>query len=278
MQPKIAVITGGGTGIGLALAEALIKRDYSVFVIGRRVEPLKTLQAAFPDKVEYLSLDISSKEASTIVTSALAGRKIDFLVHNAAVVKPFNHLMAISRKAWEKMMATNVSGPLFLTQSLLQNLKKGSRVLHIGSGAAHKVIPGIQAYCVSKAAFYSLYRNLRSDLLEHHVYVGSMLPGVVDTDMQLDVRLNQKCNISPYLWQHEKPLIIAPSVVAMFLAWLLCDVDSALFSEKEWNVYDEDHHTQWLLSPLTPVERLPEDDPALQAIVKARRAQLTEKL
>lgn len=193
---KLAVITGGGTGIGRALVIELVKRDYNILVIGRRKEPLEELYQKFPDNVEYLCADVSIKANRNAIADKVGKREINFLVHNAAVVEPFNDLMLISEEAFQKIMVVNVFAPIFLTKRLLPNLKEGSRILHISSIAAHKSVPGLSAYCASKAALYNIYLSLKRELGVSGIYVGSADPGVVDTDMQLDVRLNEKFKVN----------------------------------------------------------------------------------
>merc|ERR1712232_2367 len=95
-----------------------------------------------------------------------------------------------SLQGFRNTMATNVEGPLFLTQALSSSLGAspgGGRVLHISSGAAHQAMRGHLGYCTTKAALLQVARCLDAELAPS-IRVGSVMPGVVDTPMQEKLR------------------------------------------------------------------------------------------
>lgn len=201
----LAVVTGGGTGIGAAVASALAARGAKVLISGRRLEPLRSLaDAAAPaGSIVPVQADVSTADGVEAIraAAAAAGLPVRFLIHNAAILGPIAPLASVSRDEWREAFAINVDGPLFLTQALLPLMTSSGvagggagdasaapRILHIGSGAAHSVIEGWGAYCTTKASLHMLYRVLAVELGKAGVLVGSVKPGVVDTPMQAAIR------------------------------------------------------------------------------------------
>lgn len=243
------VITGGGSGIGQSLAYALVARNCSVLIIGRRESAL-VQTAAFSPLIHYFVADLSTEEGcKTVVEHLNQHDSIQGLIHNAGSIEPIAPIAAINTLAWQKNLATNLMAPLFLTQLLLNRLKKG-RVLHIGSGAAYFPIKGWSAYCVSKAALSMLTRCWQLECED--TAFASVMPGIVDTDMQALIRDAQcmdetKHDFFNTLYQNR--LLLSPETVALFLCWLLLDLDHDQFISKEWDIYDKQHHAHWLVAP-----------------------------
>lgn len=243
------VITGGATGIGKALAHALAARQKSVLIIGRR-EPLLIETATFSGLIHYLCADISTSEGRNQVVSRLEHADcIDGLIHNAGIIEPIKNIRRIKESEWQQIMATNLNAPLFLTQLLYNKLLNG-RVLNISSGAAYFPVAGWTAYCTSKAALSMLTRcwQLESD----SVVFASVMPGITDTDMQAKIRHAsdmQPEKIEFFNRLHDDQQLVSPDTVARFLCWLLLDIDTTHFVSQEWDIYDQTHHSAWLISP-----------------------------
>ena len=239
------IITGGGSGIGRALALELGTRGKEVLIIGRDRQKL----AAVTDEnsqIKSLPADVTTVAGREIITDFVRDQIIEGLVHNAGVIQPIVPITEIELADWQKCMATNLDAPLFLTQALLQNLT-GGRVLHIGSGAAHFSVTGWTAYCVSKAALFRLTESWQMEV--DSISVSSVKPGIIDTAMQKEIR--EANNMDPckqdfFLRLHAENKLIAPEVVASFLAWLLLEVPKEQYIATEWDIYDESHHEEWL--------------------------------
>ena len=90
-------------------------------------------------------------------------------------------MLEVSLDDWRSHMASNVEGPLFLTQELLPKLVEGIRVIQISSGAAHHGKKGIGLYCTFKAALFMLGQILKDELAKQGVWFGTGIPGQVDT-------------------------------------------------------------------------------------------------
>jgi NAD(P)-dependent dehydrogenase (short-subunit alcohol dehydrogenase family) len=217
--------------------------------VGRRLEPLLETQRQFPGQIQVLSTDISTPEGREAVAESVPrGYRVRFLIHNAGVIEPVGPLSSIQLDEWRRQQAINVEAPLFLTQQLLEPLKKGGRVLQISTWAAHFMIPHWTGYCTSKAALHMIYMCLRSELQDLGIAVGSAMPGIVDTPI-----LNQAIEYPPdifpkverYIEIKQEQQLLSPAIVAKFLYWLLTATSDDAFSEKEWDIYDTSHHAHW---------------------------------
>ncbi len=243
------VVTGGGSGIGRALAQALAQREQSVLIVGRRKEALLET-ASFSSRIDFICADVSRTKGREQLFERLRDVPIiQGLVHNAGIVDPILPLSQMQERAWRQVMATNVEAPLFLSLQLNDQLRHG-RVLHIGSGAAYFPVQGWSAYCVSKAALSMLTRCWQLESKE--IAFASVMPGIIDTPMQAVIRDaafmdEKKQDFFKQLKQEQR--LISADTVALFLSWLLLDIETSLYVSKEWDIYDTEHHGAWLVPP-----------------------------
>lgn len=248
------IITGGGSGIGRALAQALAVAQKEVLIVGRR-ESLLQETAAFSSAIHYLVADLATEQGCMLVADYLKPRgALQALVHNAGVVEPIEPLSTVNPSAWKKVMDTNFLAPMRLSQLLLPQLT-GGKVLHIGSGMAYFPAVGCSAYCVSKAALAMLTRCWQLEVQDPAF--ASVMPGIIDTDMQGILRIAEhmepaKADFFKTL-KRENRLVTTPTIAA-FLSWLLLEVDAQTYSSKEWDIYDKSTHVHWLKSPHTVPE------------------------
>lgn len=190
----VAVVTGGGTGLGLALARRLTARFSAVLIVGRRGALLAEAAASAPlagrGRLVPVEGDVSTEEGCSAVAAAAAAGSggVALVVHNAAVLGPVKPALELSREELRATFAVNVEPLLHLTRALRPHMAPACRLLSISSGAAHSAIVGWTAYCVSKAAAFAAYQMLREELAPEGILVGSARPGVVDTPMQTVVR------------------------------------------------------------------------------------------
>ena len=136
MIKKNILITGGGTGIGCALAKRFAAKGWQVIIVGRRSELLQDVVSQNPDSIRAITADVGKHEDRQIITSQVQ-EPLHLLVHNAAVLGPVGPLLEVSLEDWRSQIASNVEGPLFLTKELLPKQVEDSRVIQISSGAAH---------------------------------------------------------------------------------------------------------------------------------------------
>ncbi len=245
------VVTGGGRGIGRALANALAQRGKAVLIVGRHEEELRETQSS-SSLIDYVCADVSLLKGRQIIADYVQDVPVlEGLVHNAGIIEPILPITDIDESSWNQCLRTNVNAPLFLTQILYQKLV-GARVLNISSGAAHFPVAGWAAYCVSKAALSMLTQSFQIELPE--VAVASVMPGIIDTSMQ--ARIRNSVSMNPDKLDFFKNLkqnnqLLTPETVALFLCWLLLDIEPSVFTAKEWDIYDSSHHAAWLKPPFT---------------------------
>lgn len=248
---KIVVITGAGSGIGFQLSKALLQSDLDLLVIaiGRRGKMLSQLGALFPNKVLPIEADVSSRKGRDEIVSALSQYShIDYLVHAAATVHPLNSIKNLKVDDWRKSQQTNLEAPLFLTQLLLDKFSH-SRVLFITSESIIHPVSGASSYCVSKMGQQMLYQCFKAEFPIEKVAFGLVSPGLVDTPMQEQIRRadpEELPMVGAIAELHANNQLLAPSVVANFLKWLLLNVDVQEFNTNTWDIYEEKHHCYWV--------------------------------
>ncbi|MBA2652154.1 MAG: SDR family NAD(P)-dependent oxidoreductase [Tatlockia sp.] len=248
------LITGGGSGIGRALAHSLALKNKKVLIIGRRIH-LLTETAAFSPLITYLKADVSTEEGrQQIVNSLDKTDSLDGLINNAGMVEPITPIANLSETAWQQAIATNLNAPLFLTQSLIAKLQQG-RILNISSGAAYFAIAGWAAYCVSKAGLSMLTRCWQLETPK--LAIASVMPGIIDTEMQKIARNAKGMDEEHrnfYKRLHQENRLVSTETAAEFLRWLLLDVECELYRSKEWDIYEKSHHQAWL----SPAHKVPD--------------------
>ena len=244
---KHILITGGGTGIGRALAGRFADKGWRVTIVGRRLELLQEVARDYPDKISIISADVGSIQDRQKIVAEAKGT-LDLLVHNAAVLGPVGPILDQSPEDWKSHMATNVEGPLFLTQALLPNLVENSRVVNISSGAAHQGIPGWGMYCTSKAALFMLGQLLKDELAQRNIWFGSVRPGIVDTPMQAEIRALEPENfpmVEQFRQYKATGALVTSELVAQYLEWLLLEVSGPQLGEREWDIRDAEWQSAW---------------------------------
>ena len=247
MSSKWVVITGASSGIGKATALKFAQEGYRICLIARRTHHLKQvltqIQAItpFPSiQSQMIACDLSTDEGIDLVIDTLKGESIQYLLHNAATIQPITQLLEISRQEWRHHFTLNVEAPLFITQALISELK-GGRVMQISSGAAHKSIAGWGAYCASKATLYRIWASLKEELHGHQIALASVRPGVVDTEMQQEIRHATHPSFvqRPYFEDlKKKNQLISSADVADYLFDLFVHRSREEFSAHEWDIRD----------------------------------------
>jgi NAD(P)-dependent dehydrogenase (short-subunit alcohol dehydrogenase family) len=245
---KLAVVTGAGSGIGRAVALALSHKRLTVLAAGRRLQPLEETADIAVGGVKPVSADVATAAGRATIVSELDDDRLDFLVH-AAGTMPIQRLTDITPETWRQVMATNLDARLHLTQALIPNLTPGGRVLFIGSMSATKARQGSTAYCTSLAASFMLQQCLKLELAQHAILVTHAIPGPVNTRM-LQAGMAADADVFPdsaeYGALREQGKLIEPETVGRFYAWLLTQTDDQSYSDDQWDIRDESHHTAWV--------------------------------
>ncbi|MHA1565692.1 MAG: SDR family NAD(P)-dependent oxidoreductase [Alphaproteobacteria bacterium] len=220
---KAAIITGGGTGIGRATAEAFVAEGAKVLIVGRREAPIKELAAKYDGEMAYLQADVTqSGIAKAIMDHAMEvfGR-VDILVNNAgtAVIKP---LSMITDDEIEEVLATNVRAVLAMSREAIPALEKSKgSIINLSSVAAQTAVPGMSAYAATKSGVDRLSKILAVELGPMGIRVNVVAPGLTQTDMlsvMPDETLTQLVNEGTALRRLGEPADVAQSLV-----WLASD-------------------------------------------------------
>jgi NAD(P)-dependent dehydrogenase (short-subunit alcohol dehydrogenase family) len=180
---RVAVVTGGGTGIGAAAARLLGANNCAVALVGRRDEPLLAV-AADLEHAEVIVADLAESDApQRVVEATLAAfGRLDILVNNAALIRngPFS---SFTLDEFDHHVAVNLRAPFFLTQAALPALRNGesAAVVNVSSSVGSIVKPGTTLYSVTKAGVEYLTRANAYELAQWGIRVNCIAPGPVDT-------------------------------------------------------------------------------------------------
>jgi uncharacterized oxidoreductase len=187
MSGNTVLITGGGSGIGLALAERFLKAGNKVITVGRREEKLQEAKDKFP-QLHTRVCDVSKAEerVSLFKWATSEFPELNVLVNNAGIQQRVNLLNATNGWAYyQKEIAINVEGPIHLTMLFTPHLikKEKATVINISSGLA--IMPGVWVpiYSATKAAIHSFTMTLRHQLAKTNVDVIEVFPPAVNTDL-----------------------------------------------------------------------------------------------
>ncbi|WP_395950472.1 SDR family NAD(P)-dependent oxidoreductase [Actinomadura sp. 3N508] len=181
LRGRVVLITGGGTGIGRSTARQFAAAGADVLAVGRTVERLEETADGHP-RIRTFAADLTSPDApDAIVTAALDmfGR-VDVLVNNAAIIRPAL-LAAIDRKSADEQLATNLVGPIFLTQRILPHLKEGGAIVNVTSNPPYIGWPNNSIYGATKVALDFLTHTWAVELAPQGIRVVSVAPGVTET-------------------------------------------------------------------------------------------------
>lgn len=189
LSGKVALVTGGGSGLGFAIAQGLARAGARLALNGRNVDKLAAAAAALAREgieAQPAPFDVTDPEA---VANGIAAVErtlgpLDILVNNAAVNqrKP---LETFAPDEWRSLMAANLDGPFLVTRAVLPSLKarRRGKIINICSLASDIGRPDIVPYAASKGGLKMLTRALAVELAPHNVQVNGIAPGFFRTEM-----------------------------------------------------------------------------------------------
>jgi D-sorbitol dehydrogenase (acceptor) len=191
LQDKVAVITGGARGIGLAIAERYLAEGARVAVAdidsGAIDEALAGLRAVAADRVMGVRLDVCDVDSIQAMVQAVTQHlgAIDILVNNAAVFD-MAPVLEVSEASFDRQFAVNTKGLFFTLQAVARQMVargEGGAIINMASQAGRRGEALVSTYCATKAAVISLTQSCALDLIKHGIRVNGIAPGVVDTPM-----------------------------------------------------------------------------------------------
>lgn len=179
---KIALVTGGSSGIGLASAQELAEQGAKVYITGRRQEELDAAVALIGPTATGIRADAAVLSDLDLVFSTIASEsgRLDVLFANAGG-GDMMPLDAITEEHFDRIFGTNVRGVLFTVQKALPLLSNGASIILTGSTAAAKGTANFSVYSASKAAVRNLARSWALDLKDRGIRVNVVSPGPIRT-------------------------------------------------------------------------------------------------
>lgn len=182
LEGKIALVTGGTTGIGLATARVFRDAGARVVVTGNNPDTLQAARGALPEDVVVLRADARSIDDASRVADEIRTRfgGLDVVFLNAGVAQ-FAPLEAVDERSYDTMFDVNVKGVLFTLQKVLPLLRQGASVLVNTSIVAQKGVPNASVYSATKGAVAALVRALAAELAPRGVRVNAISPGPIET-------------------------------------------------------------------------------------------------
>ncbi|WP_281078770.1 SDR family oxidoreductase [Variovorax paradoxus] len=189
--PKVAVVTGAGSGIGKAVALAMLKAGYRVALVGRREQVLAEVAArsAAPDRAFVVPADVTDADAVGEMFERVRSRwgRVDVLFNNAGISAPPVEWHALSATQWREVVDVNLNGMFFCLQQAFRTMKDqrpmGGRIINNGSIAAHAPRPNAIAYTATKHAVSGMTKAVSLDGRAYDIACGQIDIGNAATDM-----------------------------------------------------------------------------------------------
>jgi NAD(P)-dependent dehydrogenase (short-subunit alcohol dehydrogenase family) len=183
LQGKVAVITGGTTGIGLATAKLFVREGAYVFVTGRRQKELDEGVKAIGGNVSGVQGDVADlADLDRLYEAVKAKGRIDILFANAGLAE-FASLEDVTEEHFDRIFNINVKGALFTVQKALPLLNDGASIILTGSVASVKGTPAFSVYGASKAAIRNFVRGWTVELKDRRIRSNVLSPGPIETPL-----------------------------------------------------------------------------------------------
>jgi NAD(P)-dependent dehydrogenase (short-subunit alcohol dehydrogenase family) len=188
-ENKVAIITGGGTGIGYAVAEALVKEGAKVVINGRRTELLAAAAKAIDptgSKVAMFAGDIGRPETAAAIVAAAQQHfsGVDILINNAGIFAP-KAFVDHTEDDYDRFVGTILKGKFFMAQAAAKamKLRGGGAIVQTGSMWALQAVAATPsaAYSVANAGVHQLVKNLAIELAADNIRINAVAPAVVET-------------------------------------------------------------------------------------------------
>jgi len=186
---RVALITGGGSGIGAAIARRFVSDGAKVCIAGRRMEALEAVASSLPaDSAAICPGDVSRLEdvERMVETTLKLGGKLNVLVNNAASDQvPPASVVDIDPEIWQRVLAVNLTGPFFTMRASIPHMIRdgGGSIINVSSVAGIRSVPNMPAYVTSKGGLVVLSQQVALDFGPSRVRCNVICPGGVRTEM-----------------------------------------------------------------------------------------------
>jgi NAD(P)-dependent dehydrogenase (short-subunit alcohol dehydrogenase family) len=234
LKNKHALVTGGATGIGLAITEALVAAGARVSIASRNLERVNAVASKL-DGVSGVRLDVA--DADNIAAVFDAAGDIDILINNSGIAEsaPFDKT---SLEQWSRLLAVNLTGTFLCTQSALASMRarNSGRIINIASTAGLKGYGYISAYSASKHGVIGMTRSLALELARTGITANCVCPGFTDTEIARDTIENIQTQtgrtkdeaLAEVVKNNPQGRLIAPEEVADAVLWLCQDSSASI--------------------------------------------------
>jgi NAD(P)-dependent dehydrogenase (short-subunit alcohol dehydrogenase family) len=194
LQGKVAVVTGGGRGIGEAVALALAREGASLTVASRTPTELDQVVSHIKGlgrEAQMVPTDVSDRDGVLHLVDAVLTTygQIDILVNAAGVYGPIGLAWEVSADEWVRAVQVNLFGAFLCCHAVLPHMieRRQGKIINFSGGGATSPLPRFTAYGVSKAAVVRLTETLAMEVSEYNIQINAIAPGAVDTRLQNDV-------------------------------------------------------------------------------------------
>jgi NAD(P)-dependent dehydrogenase (short-subunit alcohol dehydrogenase family) len=186
LDGKVALVTGGTSGIGLAAADALVERGAAVVVCGHASADVEALDSRWGERALAVLADVRDEDAVSAVVEGAVGTfgRLDILV-TAAGIQRYGNAADTDAPTWDDVFAVNVKGCFLAIKHALPHLRtsRSGAIVVVSSVQGHATQADVAAYTASKGALDALVRSVAIDEAVHGVRANSVCPGSVDTPM-----------------------------------------------------------------------------------------------
>jgi len=200
LSGKVAVITGGATGIGKGIAEGLAEAGAEIVIASRRLEKCQQACQEIGQKTGVQSLplvcDVTDSEMvkSFVVDVISSMEQIDILVNNSGV-EPVKPILKMDEEDWDNTLNTNLKGIFTLSKEVAKTMidrGAGGKIINIASIAGMVAGPNMSAYCASKGGCIQLTKVMALEWVRYNIQVNSICPGYFETPMVSDFVASEK--------------------------------------------------------------------------------------
>ena len=203
LKERVAVITGGDSGIGFASARLFLKEGAKVVIMSNNADTLRLAREHLEAEVMTIETDVTEIDDLAIAFTDVGRRfgRIDVLLASAGVVSP-TPVTGSSSELVERILRTNIAGSFYTVQAALPYLRSGASIVLIGSVVATMGVAGFGIYAASKAGISGMARALASELTPKGIRVNSLIPGPTHTPIWSTIAHSE-----PDLQELEKSLV-----------------------------------------------------------------------
>jgi NAD(P)-dependent dehydrogenase (short-subunit alcohol dehydrogenase family) len=211
---RLAVVTGGGSGLGAVMARRLVGHDVRVVLVGRREDAVRSVAAELGERARPEVCDVSAPADVAALAGRLGGEDVSILVNNAGIAGPVAELADITPEEWDEVFAVNVRGTYLMCRAFLPGMiaRRAGDVINLASVSGKRPLAGRTPYCASKMAVLGLTSTLAFEVGPAGVHVNCLSPGPVEGErMDRNFRLEAARTQTSY--EHARQAFVSRSAL-----------------------------------------------------------------